>query len=83
MNLNARPLSIEEIELVAIQFKDDLMRECERCVRRKDNDGALAAIHGKEQIDDFVYRLKLRSGSQMGLPARARPIHIFRKKKGD
>ena len=34
-------------------------------------------IHGKEYIDQFVYTLKLRAGSQMGQPPRARPIRIF------
>lgn len=80
MDLSARtprPLSIEEIEQLAAVFKDDLTRECERLVRRNDNSGALAAIHGKEYIDKFVYTLKLRSGSQLGLPARARPIRIL------
>lgn len=80
MNLNARPLSTDEIEHAAESFKEDLTRECERCVRRGDNPGALAALQGKEYIDSFVRTLKIRSGSQMGLPSRARPIRIFRKK---
>lgn len=80
MNPSARPLSIEEIEHLGVLFKDDLTRECERFVRRGDNSGALSAIHGKEYIEKFIYTLKLRAGSQMGLPARARPIRIFRKK---
>lgn len=77
MNLSARPLSIDEIEVVASQFKEDLTRECERSVRRGNNSDALAALQGKEYIDSFVYRLKLRSGSQMGQPLRARPIRVF------
>jgi hypothetical protein len=77
VNLSARPLSIEEIEEIAVSFKENLTRECERMVRRNDNTGALAAIHGKEYIDSFVYTLKLRSGSQMGLPPRARPVRVF------
>lgn len=76
MNLHARPLSIEEIEQIAIDYKDKLTHECERMVRRNDNSGALAAIVGKEYIDEFVYRLKVRAGSQLGLPARARPIRL-------
>jgi hypothetical protein len=82
VNLHARSLSIEEIERVAAGFKDDLTRECERMVRRNDNAGALAALSGKEYIDKFVYALKLRAGSQLGLPARARPIRIAFRKKG-
>lgn len=81
MDLSARtprPLSIQEIEEIAVQYKEKLTHECERMVRRNDNSGALAAIVGKEYIDEFVNRLKLRSGSQMGLPARARPIRIIR-----
>lgn len=78
---HSRSLSIEEIEKAAEDFKDDLTRECERSVRRQDNTGALAAIYGKEYIEKFLYTLKLRAGSQMGQPARARPIRIFRKDK--
>ena len=76
MNLHARPLSVEEIEHLATQFKEDLTRECERMVRRNDNSGALAAIVGKEYIDKFVYTLKLRAGSHLGVPPRARPIQM-------
>jgi hypothetical protein len=85
MNVHARPLSIEEIEAVAVGFKDDLTRECERQVRQHTPESSLnayAAVHGKEYIDKFVYTLKLRAGSQLGLPARARPIHIAHRKKG-
>lgn len=71
-------LSIEAIELVAVTFKDDLTRECERCVRRGDNVSALGAIHGKEYIDRFVNSLRFRANSRIGMPARSRPIRIFR-----
>lgn len=74
-----RNLSVEEIETLATSFKDDLTRECERLVRRGDNTGALSAIVGKEYIDKFVYTVKVKSGSQLGLPPRARPIRLFRK----
>lgn len=80
MNLNSRPLSIEEIEQLAIVFKNDLTAECKRLVRRGDTAGAMSAIAGEEYIDKFVYTLKLRAGSQLGLPARAKPIRIFRKR---
>lgn len=80
MNVEARSLSVEQIERVAADFKDDLTRECERLVRRNDNSGALAAIFGKEYIDEFVSALKMRAVSQIGMPARARPIRIFRKR---
>lgn len=76
MTICARPLSIEEIERIAIEYKEKLTHECERMVRRHDNAAALAAIVGKEYIDEFVYRLKLRAGSQIGVPPRARPIQL-------
>ncbi|PYX63009.1 MAG: hypothetical protein DMG78_32405, partial [Acidobacteria bacterium] len=72
----SRPLTIEEIEEVAISFKEDLTRDCERMIRRSDMAGALSTLMGKEFIDKFLYTLKLRAGSSMGQPARARPIHI-------
>jgi len=75
-------LSLEEIETVAASFKEDLTRECERKVRRNDNNGALAAIVGKEYIDNFVYALKMKARSQIAIPRRARPIRIFVPKAG-
>ncbi len=77
--MTARALSLDEIETVANSFKDDLMRECERKVRRGDNPGALSAIQGKEYIDKFVETLRMKAVSRIGWPARARPIRIFRK----
>lgn len=74
------PLTVEEIEEVAEGFKDDLTREGKRCVRRKDLDRALAAFAAEEYIEQFVYALKLRAGSEMGRPKepkkRIRPIYI-------
>jgi hypothetical protein len=71
------PLTPEEIDLAATAFKDDLMRECRRCVRRKDLSGALSAIAAEEYIDNFVYDLKRRADAPWralkGLPPRARP----------
>lgn len=83
VNPNIRSLSVEEIEHVAVSFKDDLTRECERRVRRNDNSGALAAIVGKEYIDKFVYTLRANAVSQirahLNRPPRARAIRIFGK----
>lgn len=76
MNLYARPLSIEEIEQIAVQFKEDLNREMKRLMRRKAHDDAMHALVAEEYIDDFVGRLRVRSGSQLGLPPRARPIQL-------
>jgi len=69
-----RPLSIEGIEAIARSFKDDLQREANRFVRRHNSQAALAALEGVEYINNFVSTLKLRAGSQAGIPARARPI---------
>jgi len=74
-------LSTEEIEEVGRTFKEDLQREANRAVRRHDSQTALAALEGIEYIEKFIYTLKLRAGSLMGQPARARPIRIFRKKE--
>ena len=83
---NPKPLTIEEIEQVAAGFKEDLTRECERAVRRQDSQTpfvSFAAVQGKEYIDQFIYALKLRAGSELykaARPARARDIRIFGKK---
>ena len=79
---SVHPLSIEEIEETAEGFKDDLQREANRMVRRHDSTSALAALEGIEYIEKFVYTLKLRAGSRLNLPARARPIRVLRSKRG-
>jgi hypothetical protein len=72
-NPSVRPLTIEEIEATAQGYKEDLQRETNRKIRRHDSAGALASLEAIEYIDKFVYTLKLRAGSRLGLPARARP----------
>lgn len=80
------PLSIDDINSAASTFKEDLMRQCKRCVRRGDNPGALSAIAAEEYIDQFVYELKIRANAPWralkGLPPRARPIRVFAKRSG-
>ena len=74
-----RLLTVEEIEICAIGFKEDLQRAANRAVRRHDSNMAAAALEGMEYIDKFVYTLRMLAGSQLGQlarPARARPIHI-------
>ena len=83
LNPTVRQLTVEEIEQTGAAFKDDLQREANRCVRRKDPAAALAALEGMEYVDRFIYTLKLRAGSQLGLvtrPPRARAIRVIRKR---
>lgn len=81
-------LTMDEIREVAEGFKADLQRKSNRFVRRHDTAGALAALESVEYVDQFVYTLQLRAGSQLDTlkrPARARTIHIpefLGKKKG-
>jgi hypothetical protein len=77
-----RPLAVEEIEAIAQGFKDDLQREANRFVRRHNSSGAMAALEGMEYINNFVATLKLRAGSRVDFPARARPIRLFNKRGG-
>jgi hypothetical protein len=70
---------MEQIEEVARSFKEDLQREANRAVRRKEPDQALAALEAIDYVDKFVSTLKMRAGSRIGMPARAKPIRIFRK----
>jgi hypothetical protein len=72
-------LTMEQIEEVARSFKEDLQREANRAVRRKEPDQALAALEAIDYVDKFVSTLKMRAGSRIGMPARAKPIRIFRK----
>lgn len=61
-------LSIDAVTAVAEGMKQDLQREANRSVLRNDLNRALGALASINAIDDFVYRLKIRSGSQLGLP---------------
>jgi hypothetical protein len=82
-NLEVQHLTIEEIEGTGASFKEDLQREANRAIRRHDSAAALAALESIERIDTFIHTLKLRAGSQLwraGIPPRARPIRLFRKK---
>lgn len=45
-----------------------MVRECERAVRRHDQDSpymSFAAVLAKEYIEKFVYALQLRAGSRL------------------
>ena len=80
-------LTRDEIRQVAEGFKADLQGEANRFVRRNDAAGALAVLKSIEYVDQLVYALQLRAGSQLDTlkrPARARPVHIpeFVKKRG-
>lgn len=74
------PLTAQDLDTAASAFKNDLMRECKRCVRRGDHSGALSAIAAEEYIDQFVHDLKRRIAAPWrelrGLPPRARPIRL-------
>ena len=63
--MNMDWLTVEEIEQIAIGFKDDLTREGKRCVRRKNLDRALAVFMAEEYIDQFVDTLRLRAKSHI------------------
>ena len=77
-NPYVRLLSIDEIEAAARGFKDDLQREANRMIRRHNNANALVALEGIEYINNFVFTLRLRAGSRLGFPARARPIRLVK-----
>jgi hypothetical protein len=74
-----RSLSISEIEEVAASFKEDLQREANRRIRRHDSAGALAAIEAMEYTDKLLTTLKLKAGSQLGVPKepKKRIRHIY------
>lgn len=76
----ARLLSIEEIEAVAKQFKEDLQRKVDRYVRQDESRDAYAAVLAKEYVEQFVNTLSMVAVSQIGRPVRARPINILKTK---
>jgi hypothetical protein len=67
-------ISLDAILAVAAGMKEDLQRDANRSVLRNDLNRALGALASVNAIDDFVYRLKIRSGSQLGLPKPPRPL---------
>lgn len=72
-------LTMYQIRQVAEQFKGDLQRKANRFVRRHDTNSAMAALEAMEYVDQLVYDLQLRAGSQLDSlkrPARARAVHI-------
>jgi hypothetical protein len=71
-------LPIDAIVAVAQGMKEDLQREANRAVLRNDLNRALGALATINGIDDLVYRLKIRSGSQLGLSK-----HPFTRMTGD
>lgn len=83
MRHRVREFSIEELEEIVFQLKEDLTRECERAVRRHDAESAFvsyAAVMAKDYLDTFVREVKRRADSQLqgylSRPPRARPIRI-------
>jgi len=64
----ALELSIDAIIAVAAGMKEDLQRQANQGVLQNNLNKALGALASINAIDDFVYRLKIRSGSQLGLP---------------
>jgi hypothetical protein len=71
--LGNNPLSIDEIVRAAEGMKEDLQRKANQGIMRNDLNRALQALSGIGVIDEFVYLLKVRSGSQMGLPVMPAP----------
>lgn len=58
-------ISIEEIEAAAAGMKEDLQRKANQGILRNDLNRAMAALAGLGHIDEFVYLLKIRAGSQL------------------
>jgi hypothetical protein len=64
-------LSIEQILAAAASMKEDLQRQANRSILRNDMPRALGALCSIEAVDSFVYALKIRAGSQLGLPRKS------------
>jgi hypothetical protein len=74
-------LSIDEIVCAAEGMKEDLQRKANQGILRGNLNHALQALSGIGVIDEFVYLLKIRSGSQLGLPVARKRITAMRKEK--
>jgi hypothetical protein len=59
-------ISLEDVVSAADGMKGDLQREANRSILRNDLNRAMTALAGMGHIDDFVYLLKIRAGSQLG-----------------
>jgi hypothetical protein len=58
-------LSIEEIERAAAGMKEDLQRKANQGILRNDLNRAMTALAGITHINDFVYLLRIHSGSEL------------------
>lgn len=75
-------ISIEEIESAAAGLKDDLQRKANQGIRKKDWEQGIGSLASMQAIDDFVYLLKIRAGSELrtfvsrrrGRPKKASPV---------
>jgi len=63
-------LSIDAILAVSEGMKEDLQRQANQGILRNDLNRSLVALGSMNAVDDLVYRLKIRAGSQLGLPSK-------------
>ena len=61
-------LLLQDIETAAQNFKESVQRDANRCMRRHNYQGALAALEAIEYIGKFLYELRLHAGTQRDLP---------------
>ena len=73
-------LSIEEIERIALDTKEDLQRQANQGIRKKDWEQGVGALASMEAIDNFVYSCRMRAGVFAPASPNA-AAHAKRKKK--
>lgn len=71
-------LSLDELRDVAEQVTEDLQREANQSIRKKDWEQGMSALGGMEAIKTFVYACELRAGAYRVRGASPLPKHETR-----
>jgi hypothetical protein len=74
-------LSLEELRAIAKDVKENLQREANQGIRKKDWEQGVGALAAMEAIDSFLYNCSLRAGEFAPLRAAERQS-LLPKRKG-
>lgn len=75
-------LSLEELREIAVRIKEDLQRQANQGIRKKDWEQGVGALASMEAIDSFLYAASLRAGEYSPVAAeRHQSPGVLKKKK--
>lgn len=75
-------LSVAELREIAVRIKEDLQRQANQGIRKKDWEQGVGALASMEAIDNFLYAASLRAGEYSPATAeRHQSPGVLKKKK--